>query len=224
VSAFEGQGQVATIRNLLLKCTRYSFYFTLIMQCGVILLGDTFLTLWLGEKYATDSYATLVILMLPFGIQAIQSVAARVIYGVGAVGWFARAALVQAASNLLLSLLLVKPFGIEGVAMGTAIPNLAYSMLVGLYACRITELSYGHYLRQSVLLPSLLVSLPCAIWLAARIWLSPISWTTFFTIGVIGVLAYSVLIAGAEVGLGALRQLVRRQLIQADLLVSTSGD
>jgi peptidoglycan biosynthesis protein MviN/MurJ (putative lipid II flippase) len=38
--------------------------------------------------------------------------------------------------NLVLSLLLVEPFGILGVALGTAIPNVLFALFVAATACR----------------------------------------------------------------------------------------
>ena len=65
----------------------------------------------------------MVLLTLPLGLAMAQSIAARILYGVGKLRLFARVVLAEAVINLVLSVLLVVPFGIEGVAFGTRFPT-----------------------------------------------------------------------------------------------------
>jgi O-antigen/teichoic acid export membrane protein len=58
----------------------------------------------MGERFAELSYPTLAILSIPLPWRCAQSVAARVLYGVGHLRWFSRAMLLEAGCNLLLSL------------------------------------------------------------------------------------------------------------------------
>ena len=52
--------------------------------------------------------------------------------------------------NLGLSIALAGPFGLAGVAIGTAIPNVLFAILVLVVACRELELSVAHYLAYVV--------------------------------------------------------------------------
>ena len=52
--------------------------------------------------------------------------------------------------NLGLSVLLIGPFGLTGVAFGTAIPNVLFASMVLVVACRELELTVGDYLKYVV--------------------------------------------------------------------------
>ena len=98
-------------------------------------------------------------------------------------------------------------YGIEGVALGTAIPNTLLNCAVGLYVCRTMGVGVGTYLRRSFLAPCAAALLPGAVWLAAAHWAEPDSWPSLLATGVAGVAAYAVVVAQAEFGL---RNVVRR--------------
>src|SRR5262249_28826895 len=123
VSTLEARGDEAGIRQVMVESTRYVLWIIIPLQIGLLFLGKPFLTLWMGPRYADLSYPTLVILAAPLFLAMAQSVAGRVLYGMGRLKWFSRAVMVEAASNLVLSVILVGPMGIEGVALGTSIPN-----------------------------------------------------------------------------------------------------
>jgi O-antigen/teichoic acid export membrane protein len=68
--------------------------------------------------------------------------------------------LAQAVDNLILSLVPVNPFGFEGVALGTAIPTVAFTLVaIVIYFKNYLRVSLMEYVRRS--LPrALLVQLP----------------------------------------------------------------
>ena len=94
-----------------------------------------------------------------------QSAAARILYGLGELRWFARLTLLDAAANLLLTLLLVRPFGVEGVAWAVAVPNLVVCALVIDHTRRRLGVSAGEYLRVWVK-PLACAAVPLGVWLA----------------------------------------------------------
>jgi hypothetical protein len=52
--------------------------------------------------------------------------------------------------NVVLSLLLARPWGLVGVAIGTAIPNVLFAMVVVTLACRELHITVPQYLRYVV--------------------------------------------------------------------------
>jgi O-antigen/teichoic acid export membrane protein len=201
VSALEARGDDAAIRRVLLDSTRYVLWLILPVQLGLLLLGRPFLGLWMGPEYAAGSYPTLAVLSVPLALAMAQSVSARILYGTGRLRWFARVTLAEAAANLVLSVLLVRPLGIEGVALGTAIPNAVANCAVAVYVCRAVGVGMGEYLRRSFLAPCAAALLPCAAWLAAGRWAAPDTWPSLFATAAAGVAGYFVLAALAEFGL-----------------------
>jgi O-antigen/teichoic acid export membrane protein len=208
VSALQARGDSAGIRTVLIDSTRYVLWLILPVQLGLVLLGQPFLRLWMGEEYAALSYPTLVILALPLSLALSQSVGIRILYGIGRLRWFARAVIVEAVANLVLSVLLVRSYGIEGVALGTALPNTLLNCAVGLYVCRKLGVGLGTYLRRSFLAPCAAAVLPASIWLAASYWVVPDTWLSLLATVAAGLTGYALLAATAELGLlAAMRRL-----------------
>ncbi len=204
VSAMEARGDTAAIRKVFLDSTRYVLWLIAPVQLGLLLLGRPFLALWLGPEYAELSYPTLVILAAPLGLAMAQSVSVRILYGTGRLRWYARAVLLEAVANLALSILLVRPLGIEGVALGTAIPNVVLNCGLGLALCRTLGVSLGEYLWRSYLAPCLAAALPCVVWLVAGRWSAPDTWLSLVITGAAGVIAYGAVAVHAEFGLGTI--------------------
>jgi O-antigen/teichoic acid export membrane protein len=202
VSALQARGDDLGIRSVLIDSTRYVLWLILPVQLGLLLLGRPFLFLWMGEEYAALSYPTLVILTLPLALALAQSVPVRILYGIGQLRWFSRAVIVEAVANLLLSVLLVRHYGIEGVALGTALPNTLLSCAVGWYVCRKLGVGLGTYLRRSFLAPCAAALLPAGFWLAAWCWAPPANWLSLLATLAMGLAGYVVVATSAEFGLG----------------------
>src|SRR5439155_15911270 len=127
VSEREAQGDLDGVRRVLLRGTRYVLYIVLPIHLGLVLFGSPFLARWVGgPQYAEWCFPAMAILSATLTIGVAQSVAARILYGLGALRLFARMALVEAVLNLALSRALVGPMGREGVAIAVAGPNVLF--------------------------------------------------------------------------------------------------
>jgi O-antigen/teichoic acid export membrane protein len=80
-------------------------------------------------------------------------------------------------ANLILSIVLLRHWGILGVAIGTAIPLTCTSLFfLPLYLCRILKVSLGTFLRQAYLLPVISTAgMACVLVLTSRL-LQPASY------------------------------------------------
>jgi O-antigen/teichoic acid export membrane protein len=198
ISASEARGDMRIVRGYFLHGTRSVLYAVLPMQVGLILLGKPFLAMWLQRPdLAEMAGPSLWVLAAPLALTIAQSVAARVLYGMGRIRLFARMALAEGVANLLLSLILVRPFGIVGVAWGTTIPHVGFCIYAVSHACWILGLRPRRYLREW-LLPIMLTALPAAIWLIRTRWGEPTGWIEFVVFGLSGVVPYAVAIAVVE--------------------------
>ena len=92
-------------------------------------------------------------------------------------GWekpLLRASLADALANLLLSLVLVRLYGVAGVAAGTLIPTVLVGVLwIMPLTARFAEISVPAFLR-SAYLPGLLAALPAAGVLGLLLWQVPV--------------------------------------------------
>jgi O-antigen/teichoic acid export membrane protein len=192
ISAMEASGDMQAIRSLHTRGTRYILWIVLPLQLGFFLLGKQFLTLWIGAQYAALSYPTLCILSIPLSLAISQAITGRVLYGIGRLRWLAGMTALEATSNLVISIALARPLGIEGVAWGTALPNLLLNAALLWYICRVLQVPLAMHLRLAFLRPLACASAPAIVWSAGNLMLqAPWTWAGFFAMGFFGVLPYA---------------------------------
>src|SRR5207248_904967 len=114
VSALDARGEHGTVRGYFLRGSRFALYLVLPIQIGLFIYGRSFLWLWLGPAYASASGPTMEILAATLSLTVAQSVASRVLYGIGRIRLFSRMALVEGVVNVLISVALVVPLGFDG--------------------------------------------------------------------------------------------------------------
>jgi O-antigen/teichoic acid export membrane protein len=90
--------------------------------------GESFINLWMGTEYGPASGEVLRILAFVVLLGGARSVAIASIIGVNKHRTLIPAYGCEAACNVALSVALVGPFGLVGVALGTAIPSLVMSL------------------------------------------------------------------------------------------------
>ncbi|MFO0825436.1 MAG: polysaccharide biosynthesis C-terminal domain-containing protein [Gemmataceae bacterium] len=165
VSEREASGDFDGVRRVLLDGTRWVLYLVLPIHLGMLFFGKPFLTRWIGgPEYAEWCFPAVAILSATLTIGVAQSVASRILYGMGKLRLFARLALVEAAVNLVLSLVLVGPLGLVGVAIAVAVPNVCFCLFVIGYACFVLEVRPLRYMIASWLKPLCAACVPAAVW------------------------------------------------------------
>lgn len=180
------------LKKLLLRGTQAS---VLLVTPGVLLIylhGADLIGWWVGAAYREPSLPVLHIFLAVIFLSVFEATAASIFLGSGKVRFVANVYLLSAAANLLLSLLLVKDYGIAGVAMGTLIPAFVSIVLVTVpYACRMTRTSLREFYG-AVFTPALAVFLPSWIF---------IEWTRGLSAGPVAVFAVNVAFVAAVTAL-----------------------
>jgi O-antigen/teichoic acid export membrane protein len=198
VSEREARGDIDGVRRVLIHGTRCVLYLVLPVHLGMLFFGRPFLAKWIGvEQYADWCFPAMAILSATLTIGVAQSVAARILYGLGELTLFARLSLVEAVLNLALCLSLVGPLGLEGVAIAVSVPNVLFCMFAIGYCCRVLDVSIGRYLMRAWVKP-LVFAIPSAV-----IWwfVTPVT-ASWIEIGVgigIGLIPYAACVALVEV-------------------------
>jgi O-antigen/teichoic acid export membrane protein len=162
VSAMEARGDMAGVRRLFLSATRWVLYAVLPVNLGLWFFGGPFLRRWV-PTIGADAYPPLAVLAATLGVGVAQSVASRVLYGLGRLRLFARAALAEGVVNVLLTAALVGPLGVVGVAVAVAVPNVLFCVFVIGYTLRVLEITGRDYLSACVR-PVLANLVPAAVW------------------------------------------------------------
>lgn len=197
VSAREATGDLDGVRRVLLDGTRVVLYLVLPIHAGLLFFGGPFLARWMnGWEYAEWCFPATAVLSATLTIGVAQSVASRILYGMGKLKLFARLALVEAGANLALSLALVRPFGSVGVAIGVAVPNVLFCLFVIAYACRTLDLGVWRYVRTSWLKPLCAACAPVTVWA----FVAPVEATWLAIAGgvAVGLVPFAVAVAALE--------------------------
>jgi O-antigen/teichoic acid export membrane protein len=198
ISASEARGDLAAVRGYFLTGTRLILYAVMPIEVGLIIFGKPFLARWLRDSAVADlAGPVLWVLAAPLVLTIAQSVAARVLYGMGRIRFFSRMALAEGVANLLLSLILVRPLGIVGVAWGTTIPHIGFCLYGVVHAGALLGIRPRDYLRQWIL-PAALTLAPTAIWLGRVQTWTPAHWRDFIFVGMLGIVPYALLVAAIE--------------------------
>lgn len=198
-SSLDARGSKAAIRELFLTGSRCALYLAVPIQLCLLMFGGAFLELWLKDPvYRLKGEPILWILVGTLSVGMMQSVAARVLYGVGQIRRFARLMLLEAAINLGLSLALFPVLGINGVALGTAIPNIGMCLYILIHVCVMLEIDDRSLFRQSLARPLAAMALLLAYWWGLADVVPPTSWRNFVLLTGSGTLGYAALVVCLE--------------------------
>ncbi len=143
------------LRVLVQKGLGVSFLLTAGFFIGAWFFGGVVLETWLDRSYEQSH----LILLILLGAQVVATpihVLRGVLFGMGHVKVPALFYFVEAILNLVLTLILIKPFGVVGVALGTAIPIILVELCVMLpYALSLLRFEKSHFF-QGVVIPQVL--------------------------------------------------------------------
>ena len=129
-SSLEGANDKDGIRRLFLTGAKYSMLVGLSVACVLLTLGADFIRLWIGTAYGAQGETVLTILTVMSMLTFSHYTVYYVLLGVGRQRSMALLRVAEAILNLALSLVLVRRFGITGVAIGTAVPHVASMVFV----------------------------------------------------------------------------------------------
>jgi O-antigen/teichoic acid export membrane protein len=128
----------------------------------LVLAGRSIIRVWVGNSYM-ESYTVLFILAIPVSLFTAQSATIAVLYGTAKHATLAKVLLAEGIANVVLSIALMQRYGIEGVALGTAIPlSFTTFLFLPLHICRQLDVSAKKYLLEAHVYPALL-TIPFAI-------------------------------------------------------------
>jgi O-antigen/teichoic acid export membrane protein len=147
LSQQQGTGNLLAMRQTTLFATKIGLCISGFFAFGAIAFGKVFLARWVGYAYL-DAYPCMVLLVLSQALQLSQRPSTYAIFAVARHQFFGALLVMEGVANVLLSLLLVRRWGLTGIGWGVFIP-IAVSKLVvqPIYACRVTGLDYPEYMR-----------------------------------------------------------------------------
>jgi O-antigen/teichoic acid export membrane protein len=155
-SQFHAAGDLQRLQRTFIAGNRACALITFPLCILLVVLGKAIIETWVGARYLS-SYPILLLLIIPRSLYLAQSSSVRILLGMGRHRVLASVLVGEGIANLLLSILLVRRFGVIGVALGTAIPLACTSLFfLPWHLCKVLDLPLWRSLRQSYGMPLLL--------------------------------------------------------------------
>jgi len=179
ISHFEAENQFDRIVSVYDRSTNYLYFLAGLLTVCTFAFGGPFILLWVGDGF-TESITVLFIMIVPAAINFPQLIANSVLYGISRHKITFWVLMAEAVSNIALSLILVRYWGIIGVAVGTAVPQfIIYTIVypIVFYRELKTPVSRFYKTASRSLLYSAVICVPAA-WIIYQL-LKPETWLNF---------------------------------------------
>jgi len=155
-SHFHATGDYNQLRKILLSGNRACALVMLPMTVALVVMGKSVIEAWVGQRYVS-SYTVLLIVLIPSTVYHMQSTSNRILFGMSLHKSLAYVVLMEGIANIILSIVLVRPLGIVGDALGTAIPLLCTSLFfLPRHMCRQLGIPVRRFLVEAYLYPLVL--------------------------------------------------------------------
>jgi O-antigen/teichoic acid export membrane protein len=123
------------------------------MTVALVVMGKSVIEAWVGPRYVS-SYVVLLIVLIPSTFYQAQSTSNRILFGMSRHKTLAYIVLMEGIANVILSIVLVRPLGIVGDAIGTAIPLLCTSLFfLPRHMCRQLGIPVRKFLMEAYFYP-----------------------------------------------------------------------
>lgn len=171
--------------------TRVALVTSAFIAFGMIAWSRDFIVRWMGHSFI-DIYPVVVILSIAVFLETSQSTSVNALYASLHHKAYAVLNISEAIANLILSLVLVRPYGMIGVAVGTLIPSIVFRGIVQpIVVERILHISSRKtallYLRTGSRAAAFLV----VPWLITYFCIAP-NYPHLVLVGALSVIAYAV--------------------------------
>jgi O-antigen/teichoic acid export membrane protein len=156
-SEFNATGDKERLRRVFIQGNRACALIVFPICAALIVLGKSVIEVWVGAKYVPIAYVVLVLMIIADSTEMAQSASPKILFGMARHRTMALVRLFEGIVNLVLSIVLLRYYGVIGVALGTVIPQLCTNLLfLPEHLCRVLQVRLGTFLSQAYLAPMLL--------------------------------------------------------------------
>ena len=154
ISQLDALGKKEDIERSFYLGSRITLLLTLFIFFGLLFLGKPFINVWMGPDYGPRTFPVLLLLAIAKVISSGQSMTVARLFGTSKHKFIGIINSIEAFSNLCLSLVLVRHYGMIGVAMGTLVPCLICNgIALPVYTVKSFQLSVWSFIRNSLVGP-----------------------------------------------------------------------
>jgi len=155
-SHFHATGDYNQLRKIFISGNRACALVMFPMTVALVVMGKSVIEAWVGQRYVS-SYMVLLIVLIPSTLYQAQSTSNRILFGMSLHKSLAYVVLMEGIANVILSIVLVRPLGIVGDAIGTAIPLLCTSLVfLPRHMCRQLGVPVREFLVEAYFYPVIL--------------------------------------------------------------------
>ena len=155
-SHFHATGDYGQLRKIFISGNRACAFVMFPLTVALIVMGKSIIEAWVGSRYVS-SYLVLLILLIPSALYMAQSTSNRILFGMSLHKTLAYVVLIEGIANVVLSIVLIRPLGIVGDAIGTAIPLLCTSLFfLPRHMCRQLQIPVWRFLTEAYTYPLIL--------------------------------------------------------------------
>ena len=134
-SELHATGQHTKLRELYLKASKYAFMLSISISTPLVVLSTPLMKYWMGDEYGLKSSLVLALLTGSSFFASLSTVPAYLLDGIGKPRVNAFFAVQSAVMNIVLCLLLIPRFGVNGAAFA----GLANGLLVAFYLVTVDK-------------------------------------------------------------------------------------
>jgi stage V sporulation protein B len=203
------RAQPQLLRDMFLRGTTYALAVSLPVAASVVIFAEPIINTWIDPRY-TNAVTPTRLFTIYLLLASVQIVGATMVVALGYVRFMLLVSAPTVLGNLVLSILLVGPLGIDGVILGSVISYAVTYFLPLRFFLRRFEVSLGTFTKLALLpqVPGLLAQGATAIPL---LWLAEQS-DSLLVVGLLALLSIAISL-GAFVG-GGLRGQHREALFR----------
>jgi O-antigen/teichoic acid export membrane protein len=155
-SQFHAVGDYDRLRMIFIAGNRACAFVMFPICISLVVMGKSVIEAWMGARYVS-SYIVLLILLIPSTLYTAQTTSNRILFGTSQHRTLAIVVLLEGIANVILSIALVRPLGIVGDAIGTAIPLLCTALFfLPRHMCRRLEVPIRKFLFEAYFYPAIL--------------------------------------------------------------------
>jgi O-antigen/teichoic acid export membrane protein len=203
-------------RALFLEGSKYCTALALYFMSLFLLLGRSFLGLWMGESWL-EKFDLIAILALGEALPMSQMVTWNILLGKARHPLLASWSLIENVVAVPLSLALMPTYGLAGFCLAFAAPAVVCRGVLPIaYGCVLLHMPTGRF-AQHVFLPVTLTWLPAALGLAGLVgWRAPADWSQLFLYASAFSAIYLALICSFLIGWDRIADFFRPRIVEVE--------
>ena len=147
----ETTNRIGRLQKIMVEGTRLSLATVLPIALVLVILAEPLIRVWIRKAEVMGAVPVIQILAFAVALRVGNATSTTLLKGVGHIRNVAFVNIATGIVNLILSAILIGPFGLPGVAIGTLIP-IAFASIFILFpmACRRVDLAIGYAFRRAV--------------------------------------------------------------------------